>query len=155
MPHRKTHNLLLTAGLILAACMPVLACNGGCPGNGCTDAASVTFAVSDSSISADTLAGLLKSGAPLQLVEYRARRQTRDISIPGAVVIYDDTPPASFAAVLHASGSLTIVYPGIEGGQLASFVAELKSLGYQSIIEYPAGLHGWLTYGYQSTGSPH
>lgn len=154
MPHRKSRELILAAGLALAALMPAFACTGGCPGNGCTAAASVTFAVSDSSISADTLAGLLKSGAPLQLVEYRARRQTREISIPGAAIIYDDTPPASFAAALPASGSLIIVYPGIEGSQIASFVTELRNLGYQSIIEYPAGLHGWLTYGYQPSEPP-
>lgn len=154
MPNRKSREFILSAGLILAALIPAFACTGGCPGNGCTAVASVTFAVPDSSISADTLAGLLKSGAPLQLVEYRTRNQTRDISIPGAVIVYDDMPPASFAAVLSASGSLTIVYPGIEGGQLASFVADLRTMGYQSIIEYPAGLHGWLTYGYQPAGSP-
>jgi len=154
MPHRKSRELILAVGLTLAALMPAFACTGGCPGNGCTAAASVTFAVPDSSISADTLAGLLKSGAPLQLVEYRARQQTRDISIPGAAIIYDDTPPASVAAALPASGSLIIVYPGIEGSQLASFVAELRHLGYQSIIEYPAGLHGWLTYGYQPSEPP-
>jgi len=154
MQHRKIREFILTIGMVLAALMPATACTGGCPGNGCADAASVTFAVPDSSISADTLAGLLKSGVPLQLVEYRARRQTREISIPGAVVIYDDTPPASFAAVLDASGSLKIVYPGIEGSKLASFVTELRDLGYQSIIEYPAGLHGWLTYGYQAVEPP-
>ncbi len=154
MLHRKSHELILTAGLVLAAFMPAFACTGGCPGNGCA-AASVTFAVPDSSISADTLAGLLKSGAPLQLVEYRARQQTRDISIPGAAIIYDDIQPASIAAFLPASGSLIIVYPGIEGVQIASFVAVLRNLGYQSIIEYPAGVHGWLTYGYQPTEPPH
>lgn len=154
MHNRKSREFILAAGLILAALVPAFACTGGCPGNGCTVAASVTFAVPDSSISADTLAGLLQSGTPLQLIEYRARHQTNEISIPGAVVVYDDMPPASFAAVLNASGSLTIVYPGIEGVQLASFVADLRTLGYQSIIEYPAGLHGWLTYGYQPTKSP-
>lgn len=154
MHHRKIREFLLAVAMAMAAFLPAAACTGGCPGNGCTAAASVTFAVPDSSISADTLAGLLKSGAPLQLVEYRTRHQTREISIPGAVVIYDDTPPASFAAVLNASGSLTIVYPGIEGSHIASFVAELRLLGFQSIIEYPAGLHGWLTYGYQPVESP-
>lgn len=155
MPNRKNHKLVLACILSLAAIMPAFACTGGCQGNGCTDAASITFAVPDSSISADTLAGLLKSGAPLQLIEYRARQQTRDISIPGAAIIYDDTPPASITAVLPASSSLIVVYPGIEGGKLASFVVELRSLGYQSIIEYPAGIHGWLTYGYQPVETPH
>ncbi len=128
---------------------PGSTCTDGCPGNGCS-VASVTFELPESSISADTLAGLLRSGSNLTLLECRSRKQNRDLKIPGARVIFDDLNVASFAAVLSATDTLVILYPGVEGGNVASVAAELRTMGYLSILEYPAGIHGWITFGYEA-----
>ena len=64
-------------------------------------------------------------------------------------MIRDDIDIAGIADQLPARDRLVIIYPGLEGGNIASMVAELRKLGFQSIIEYEAGVPGWLTYGYK------
>ncbi len=154
MPHPIRSLKTKIAGLFIIAITAMInqapgsACTDGCPGNGCS-VASITFELPASSISADTLAGLIHSGAKFTLFECRSRKQHRDLKIPGAGVIYDDTSVASLAAGLPATDSLIILYPGIEGGNMASAAAELRNLGYLSILEYHAGVYGWITFGYE------
>ncbi len=126
------------------------ACVGNCPEGTC-GLASISFAIPRSVITADTLAILLKS-ANVFLIECRSSEQTADLKIPGATVIRDDADIAGIAEKLPARDRLVIVYPGVEGGNVAVMVAELRKLGYQSIVEYEAGVQGWLTYGYRVEG---
>lgn len=123
------------------------ACTGGCPGD--CSVASVTFELPASSISADTLANLVRSGSPVSLFECRLRKQTRELKIPGAGIIFDDTSVASLTSTLPATDSIVILYPGLEGGNIASVAADLRDLGYMSILEYQAGVYGWITFGYE------
>ncbi len=136
---------LLIAWAAGPACLS--ACAGNCPEGTC-GLASVSFALPRSVITADTLSVLLKSGN-VCLIECRSADQKTDLKIPGATVIRDDIDIAGIADQLPARDRLVIIYPGLEGGNIASMVAELRKLGFQSIIEYEAGVPGWLTYGYK------
>jgi hypothetical protein len=143
---------LLGVSLLAVVTLPIqpeaLACSDGCPGGGCS-VASVTFEMPEATISADTLAGLIKSGSRLALLECRLRKQLRNVKIPGARIIYNDVVVAKQTDLLPATDSLVILYPGIEGGNTASVAAELRNQGYLSILEYPAGVYGWITFGYE------
>ncbi|OGK07375.1 MAG: hypothetical protein A2W80_02205 [Candidatus Riflebacteria bacterium GWC2_50_8] len=125
-----------------------VACVGGCPEGTC-NLASVTFDIPRSTITADTLVILLKSGNA-SLIEYRRAAQKAEMKIPGAMVICDDVDVASITQRLPARDRLLIVYPGLESVNVASLTAGLRELGYQSIVEFQAGIQGWLTYGYKT-----
>lgn len=104
------------------------------------------------SITADTLANLLKSGSQVTLLECRSSGQQKDLRIPGAIVIFDDAMPASISASLPATDTLIILYPGLEGSRIASISETLHNMGYLSILEYNDGVYGWITYGYEPAG---
>ncbi|HPT48317.1 MAG TPA: hypothetical protein PLM07_20735 [Candidatus Rifleibacterium sp.] len=144
--------LLMAATMLLASVQAVHACAGGCSGVGCSPA-SVTFDLPESSISADTLAGLLRSGSPLTLIECRNENQKRDLKIPGAKIWRQGTPIASISESLPATDSLIILYPGLDGGKTASVAVELQNLGYLSILEYQPGVYGWMTFGFEPEGT--
>jgi rhodanese-related sulfurtransferase len=123
---------------------------GNCS-NGVCSLASVTFAIPESVITADTLAILLKSGN-VGLIECRSAGQTTDLRIPGAMVIRDDVVIASITEQLPSRDRMLIIYPGAEGGNIDVMIAELRKQGYLSILKFQAGIQGWLTYGYQAEG---
>lgn len=142
--------LLISLIVMPAGCQKAIACIGGCPEGTCS-LASITFDIPKSVITADTLAILLKSGN-ISLIECRSSRQQIDMSIPDAMVIRDDVAIASIAELLPARERLIVIYPGVEGGNIAAMINELRKLGFQSIVEFQAGVPGWLTYGYKATG---
>lgn len=143
--------IFLTAMIgIPAVCQRLIACVGGCPEGTCS-MASITFDIPKSVITADTLAILLKSGN-IALIECRSSRQQIDMSIPGAMIICDDVAIASIAEQLPARERLIVIYPGVEGGNITAMTSELRTLGFKSIVEFQAGVLGWLTYGYQAAG---
>jgi len=127
----------------------LLACDGGCD---CSAIASVTFDVVRSTITADTLVALIKADSGAKLIEFRSPSQKKEIRIPGAVIIYENIAYEELKAKLPEKSSLFIVYPGIEGANMASATENIRQLGYESIIEYPDGINGWLTYGYETIG---
>lgn len=146
--HRKTYVVTLIILFLAVACknrIPVYGCDGGCPGDGCV--ASFTFP--RSTITADTLQSLLKSGAPVKLLESRLATQKKNISIPGATVIKSDEMEKSLQRAGIATRSLVIVYPGLEGGEIATLTLGLRDIGCQSILEYSDGILGWMTFGYE------
>ena len=127
------------------------ACVGNCPEGTC-GLASVTFAIPRSTVTADTLVNLLKSGSDIALIECRRARQKTDLRIPGALVICDDVAVASLTDQLPARDRLLVIYPGLEGGDVAAMATAFRELGFQSILEYQDGIQGWLTYGYKVEG---
>ncbi len=143
--------LLLLIWLFALPSAHLNACDSGCAG-GLSCAATMTFALPQATISADTLLNLLKSGSRVTLIECRSPGQKKNVSIPGAMVVLDGSAPADFMGSLPATNTLMIVYPALEGGQVASVTSALRENGYLSILEYSAGIHGWLTYGYETTG---
>lgn len=149
-------NKILLAALIAAACIIItvaqgFACNDGCAGgDGCV--ATPTWSFPSSSISADTLRNLMKSGVTLTLLECRTSSQTRNISIPGARIVREGDDETQILSQVMATDSMIIIYPGFEGGNMASVTEILRNNGFRSIIEYPPGIHGWLTYGYETSG---
>ena len=152
----KPKNKLLALFLLALVCQTMQsdtcsACDEGCSSAGCL-IASVTFETPESMISADTLAVLLNSGPGITLLECRSGQQKRELRIPGARVIYEGTPVASLTVSLPATDSLIIIYPGLEGGTTASMAADLRALGYLSVLEYHGGVHGWITFGHKAEG---
>lgn len=150
MKRKSLINAIIFSMLISVSCCEnrAVACVGGCPEGTC-GLASVTFDIPRSTITADTLVILLKSGNA-SLIEYRRAAQKSDMKIPGAMVICDDVAVASITEFLPARNRLLIVYPGLESVDVATLTAELRELGYQSIVEFQAGIQGWLTYGYKT-----
>ncbi len=139
--------LLLLIILVFLNLQDTLACDN-CKGDSCI-AASVTFNISKSTISADTLFNLINSNSSLCLIECRAITQKKDIKIPGARIIKDNDSIDKIRKKLPATSTLIILYPGLKGGKVASLSSFLKEAGYQSIIEFQSGIHGWITYGYK------
>lgn len=135
--------LLILSGMVST----VFACTGNCADGTC-GLASLTFAIPRSVITADTLVILLKAGN-VGLVECRRAEQKVNMRIPGALVIHDNEDVASFIDKLPARNSLIVIYPGLEGGNLDEMVSALRWLGFTSIVEFQAGIQGWLTYGYK------
>ncbi len=136
---------------VISSGLPLQACDGGCPGDGCV--ASFTFP--RSTITADTLQSLLKSGAPVKLLESRLATQKKNVSIPGATVIRSDDLENSLQLAGIATTSLVIVYPALEGGAVASLTMGLREIGCQSVLEYSDGVLGWMTFGYEVSGDAH
>jgi len=148
---KRVNAVLLCLTILLTACSTRLfACVGNCPEGTC-GLASVSFDIPRSVITADTLAILLKSGN-VSLIECRSANQKNDLRIPGAMVIRDDVAIASMTEQLPARDRLLIIYPGVEGGNITLMVQELRNAGFQSIVEFQAGIQGWLTYGYKVDG---
>jgi len=149
-------NRIILAAVLATACvlfMPFegIACDDGCAGgSGCVATPTWSFPVS--SISADTLRNLINSGVVLTIIECRLKEQTKNISIPGARIVKEGDDEAKVISQVTATDSMIIIYPGFEGGNMASVTEILRSNGFRSIIEYPPGIHGWLTYGYETSG---
>ncbi len=78
--------------------------------------------------------------------------QKSALKIPGALVVRDDVVIASMTGQLPAKDRLIIIYKGVEGGDIDEMIGELRKLGYMSILEFQAGIPGWLTYGYKVEG---
>lgn len=154
MQKKTSKRIICFQLLALLTCLfarPVWPCEGDCSGTSCDNTAPIV-SVAKATISADTLVNLMKSGVKVTLVECRSPMQKKDLRIPGAIVLMDNSPTASFTAVLPATDTLLIVYSGLEGGKIASFSEKLRSLGYLSQIEYNDGIMGWITYGYEAAG---
>ncbi|MDD2997432.1 MAG: rhodanese-like domain-containing protein [Candidatus Riflebacteria bacterium] len=102
-----------------------------------------------SSITADTLVNLMNSGAKVSLVECRSGEQKEDLRIPGAIIARDNESEETILARLPSKDTMLILYPGLEGGNIASMTESLRKLGYLSILEYRDGVYGWITFGYE------
>ncbi|KAF1080889.1 MAG: hypothetical protein GQF41_2703 [Candidatus Rifleibacterium amylolyticum] len=151
MPRIRNNAILLLLLVAVAGSYArSFACVGNCPEGTC-GLASVTFDIPRSVISPDTLAILLKSG-DVCLIECRTAAQKSALKIPGALVVCDDVVIASMTGQLPAKDRLIIIYKGVEGGDIVEMIGELRKLGYMSILEFQAGIPGWLTYGYKVEG---
>lgn len=115
----------------------------------CDELASITFDVVRSSISADTLVNLKSSGISMALLEYRSKTQVSDIAIPDSIVVYDDVSTEGLTKLLDKTWDLIVVFPGVEGANVASLTAKIHEIGFSSVLEFDDGVQGWLTYGYE------
>lgn len=135
--------------VMLGFCMlaaGALAC-GDC--GTCDELASITFDVVRSSISADTLVNLKNSGISMALLEYRAKSQSSDIAIPDSIVVYEDVSTEGLKKMLDKAWDLIVVFPGVEGANVASLTEKIREIGFNSVLEFEDGVQGWLTYGYE------
>ncbi|NCB38183.1 MAG: hypothetical protein EOM80_05375 [Erysipelotrichia bacterium] len=145
---RNFELLFLSLLLLIYGSADLFACDGSCQGVGC-NTASMAFAMPRSSITADTLVNLMNSGAKVALVECRSGEQKEDLRIPGAIIARDNEPEETIFARLPSKDTMLILYPGLEGGNIASMTESLRKLGYLSILEYRDGVYGWITFGYE------
>lgn len=145
----KSLMCLLLLIIILSKCVPLSACNGVCD---CSEIASVSFEVVRSTITADTLVNLMKADADTVLIECRSPLQKSNIKIPGAKIVYENMSAEELRNNLPEKISLIIIYPGVEGADVASAMKTIREMGYESILEYPDGIYGWITYGYETAG---
>ena len=151
MRTKRTNKYIILIWLLFTfVCNIVFACTN-CGGNGCSNA-SVSFTIPRATITADTLQNLIKSKTPITIIECRSPEQKKDLHIPDALIVADNSTAENLKPILPATDSLIILYPGLEGGKVASISNILKSLGYISILEYNSGIHGWITYGYEAIG---
>ncbi len=122
-------------------------------GDGCACAvASASFDLVRSTITADTLVNLIKNEPDLKLIECRSEEQDSNMSIPNSHLLMENSNLDNIKEFVPATDTLIVLFPGIEGANIASMSQNLKDLGYISILEYPDGVLGWMTYGYETVG---
>lgn len=134
--------------LSFAAKYTLFACGDGCV---CA-VASASFDLVRSTITADTLVNLIKNEPGLKLIECRSETQESKMSIPNSKYILEHSDLMNIKEVVPATDTLIVLFPGIEGANIASMSQNLKSMGYISVLEYPDGVLGWMTYGYETVG---
>lgn len=134
--------------LSFAAKCALFACGDGCV---CA-VASASFDLVRSTITADTLVSLIKNEPDLKLIECRSEEQDSNMSIPNSNCFLEHSDLANIKEVVPATDTLIVLFPGIEGANIASMSQNLKDMGYISILEYPDGVLGWMTYGYETVG---
>ena len=134
----------------------ILMCSAQCVyacGDGCACAvASASFDLVRSTITADTLVNLIKNEPDLKLIECRSTEQDSNMSIPNSHLLLENSNLEKVKEFVPATDTLIVLFPGIEGANIASMSQNLKELGYISILEYPDGVLGWMTYGYETVG---
>ena len=103
---------------------------------------------SDAVIMTGTLVSLLKSRAPLTLIDARTAADPGRKSIPGSKPLSVESSEEEIRQTIPDPNMMVVAWsdqknPGA-GGSLA---ARLKSLGYLNVIEYRDGLEAWINAG--------
>ena len=103
---------------------------------------------SDAVIMTGTLASLLKSRAPLTLIDARTTEEPGRKSIPGSKPLSVNSSEEEIRQTIPDPKMMVVVWsdrknPGASG----SLAARLESLGYLNVIDYRDGLEAWINAG--------
>ncbi len=98
-------------------------------------------------VSAPDLNSMMKSGAPIVILDVRDRDEYDGGHIPGAVNISRGTLEFKVNMMLPDKGAKIIVYCGVDlRGPLAT--KTLNELGYKNAVNLKGGLDSWKEAGY-------
>jgi len=133
------------------------ACEGGCDGTSCGSASQPLKAasgtvldpafVAEPVVSTPTLVALLTAGTPLVLIDCRNTSCPGGPRIPGSRVVNTDSIPEHIETLFPARDAMMILYDGCSCGVRGVLRAALSKNGYTRIIDYPAGISGWVAAG--------
>lgn len=146
----------IAIALLLPSFLPGMAaaCADGCSGT-CEIGfqASGTFldpayVASAPAVSTPTLAALLAAGTPLALIDCRTADSLAGPRIPGAMVFLTGSKPEGMAERFPAKDILMILYDGGSSTEQIGVRKELSAVGFTNILQYPAGIPGWIAAGH-------
>lgn len=129
--------LLLTACLSTASCVAV-------DGERFLQSEEAVKMATYGHIDAKGLKALVDSKAPFTLLDARGNDWHDGTKIPGAVLAWYEDSAESLEAILPNKESLVVVYCFSFNCPLSGRLAQkLVDLGYENVIEYPAGFKEW------------
>ena len=104
--------------------------------------------VKEAEISTESLQVLVRSGAPLILLDARTGKFDDGNRIPGAKSLSPQADKAMIEKLLPSKDSLIVTYCSNLQCPASSHLAErLHNLGYKNILEYRPGIAGWIESG--------
>jgi rhodanese-related sulfurtransferase len=97
------------------------------------------------SITTAELAGLLRSGQAVHVLDVRMPREDNGRRLPGAIWMHPKSARGAIKKILPPTEAGIIVYGrDSQDQQAALFCARLLAYGYTDVKLYPAGLKGWM-----------
>jgi len=145
---RNTLATLLAITMVLPAVTGCKTCAGGA----CTETpreTGKTFSFTQPAvISTETLQAMLAAKTPLVLLDARSGKYDDGSRIPGAKSLNAASKPAEIAAVVASKDTLVVTYCSNLKCPASNALAEhLIKLGYKNVLEYSAGIGGWVEAG--------
>lgn len=122
----------------------------GCPPNGKCDKAQACAVVKDvrGVVNTAGLATLIRTKAPLVLLDARAGKYDDGRRVPGAMSLNAGSKDEEIARILPDKSALIVTYcAGLKCKASGMLADKLRTLGYQNVIEYPEGIEGWIAAG--------
>lgn len=103
-------------------------------------------------ISTAALRAIIDAGTPVTLVDARTGKYDDGRRLPGALNLGPEADSQAIQSSLANKGALIVTYCANPqcpaSGKLA---ARLRELGYRNILEYTAGIEGWVAAGNKVT----
>ena len=112
------------------------------------DAKSIK-APAEAAIDTATLAVLIRSGAPLVVLDARSGHYDDGRRIPGAKNLPVKSTASEVESVVGSNDAFIITYcSNLHCPASKALYGHLKNLGYENVLEYPDGIAGWVAPGY-------
>lgn len=140
----------LTAASATAACSVAKAEN--CAGGGCGPGAAAKAAKIEAEppalIGTATLKILLRADAGTVLLDARTGRYDDGKRIPGAQPLYAGSTAQEVERLIPDKNQLVVTYcSNVQCPASSQLARHLRTLGYENVLEYPAGIQGWIEAG--------
>lgn len=140
-------SLIFLAVLIPVSLMAQGGCGGPCSGGGgggCGGACSTAGEDSKAVLSTVTLAALVRSNAPVCILDCREDQDYTGKRIPGAHRITREISGEELGKLIPGKDFLIITYDSSPSSEKRAIIAEmLRKTGYSNILDYPSGLAEW------------
>jgi rhodanese-related sulfurtransferase len=105
-------------------------------------------AAGSGAVTTAALKELVKSGAPVVILDARTGKYDDGKRIPGAQLAGPDPSEAEIAKLVPAKNATVVTYCGSKQCPLSGKLAtKLRGLGYANVIEYHEGIAGWVAAG--------
>lgn len=146
-----TKNIILSSLAAILVLPAVTGCKT-CAGGACTETpreTGKTFSVTAPAvISTETLQAMIAAKTPLVLLDARSGKYDDGKRIPGAKSLNASSKPAEIAQVIPDKDTLVVTYCSNFKCPASNALAEhLIELGYKNVLEYSAGIGGWVEAG--------
>lgn len=101
-------------------------------------------------VNTPTLATLIEKGVPMTLLDARTGEYDDGRRIPGAKALAPSATAEEAANAIPSKDALVVTYcANLQCPAGSKLAAQLKTLGYTNIIEYPHGIEGWVDAGHE------
>jgi rhodanese-related sulfurtransferase len=149
MSMNKMIGILIIGGmLITAGCCTMTGKKGSCGGACGKVPAAKAETVGSADISTAGLKALLDSKTPLALFDARTGKYDDGKRIPGAGSLSPEATAEEVGKLISGKDVLIVTYcANLHCPASAKLAAHLRELGYRNILEYSAGIAGWIEAG--------